>query len=320
MMFSNNADPLTMFRVTRVTPLSLGFLGEMRSEFFIGQYSGYEFMYTPSGLVGQYGQSLRPQPIVHGERFTIKFTPNFEFGLSRTTDYGGPGYPLTLHTFLRSVFSTTQTEPGVATKPGARRSGLDFSYRFPRLRGLTFYADGFTQHDTYSPLVGPDVAAWLGGIYLPRLPRIPKMDFRAEGVETDPPIGGNVGHGFFYYNQTWISGFTNSGNLMGNWVGREGQGVQAWTTYWLTPRNKIQFGFRHLKISREFIVPTGGTQSDASVRADFWVRSNFSMSAVVQYEAWTFPVFASTRQSDVSSSVQLTFWPKGLSRKNSSDY
>ena len=63
------------------------------------------------------------------------------------------------------------------------------------------------------------------------------------------------GHGFFYYNQTWISGFTNSRNLMGNWVGREGQGVQAWTSYWLTPRNKLQFEFRHLKISREFISP-----------------------------------------------------------------
>ncbi len=321
MMLSDNADPLTMFRVNRVTPFRLpsflGVLGPMRVEFFVGQYSGYEFMFTPSGLIGQYGQSLNPQPIVHGERFSFKPTPNFEFGLSRTTDYGGPGYPLTLHTFLRSVFSITQTAPGAADKPGARRSGLDFSYRFPRLHGLTFYADAFTQHDTYSPLVGPDVAAWLGGIYLPRLPKIPKMDFRAEGVETDPPIGGNVGSGFFYYNQTWTTGFQNAGHLMGNWVGREGQGVQAWTTYWFTPRNKVQFGFRHLKVSREFIVPTGGTQTDASVRADFWVRSSFSVSAVVQYEAWTYPVIAPTRQSDVSSSVQLSFWPKGFSRKNS---
>ena len=318
MMLSDAADPLTMFRVNRVKPLSLGFLGEVRSEFFIGQYSGYEFMYTPLGLVGQYGQSLNPQPIVHGERFSWKPTRNFEFGLSRTTDYGGPGYPLTLHSFLRSVFSTTITPVGAANKPGSHRSGLDFSYRFPRLHGLTFYADGFTEHDTFSPIAGPDVAAWLGGIYIPRLPKIPKMDFRAEGVETDPPIGGNVGHGFFYYDPTWISGFTNSGHLMGNWVGREGQGVQVWTTYWFTPRNKLQFEFRHLKVSREFM--NGGTQADASVRGDFWVRSSFSVSAVVQYEAWTFPVIAPTRQSDVTSSVQLSFWPKGLSRKNSSDW
>jgi hypothetical protein len=102
---------------------------------------------------------------------------------------------------------------------------------------------------------------------------------------------------------------------MGNWVGREGQGVQAWTSYWLTPRNKLQFEFRHLKVSHEFI-PSGGTLADASVRADVWVGSAVSISAAVQYEAWTFPVIAPTRQSNITSSVQLTFWPKGLSRKH----
>ncbi len=142
------------------------------------------------------------------------------------------------------------------------------------------------------------------------------MDFRAEGVYTDPPIGGIVGSGFFYYNGTWLSGFQNDGNLMGNWVGREGQGVQAWTSYWLSPRNKLQFEFRHLKVSHEF-VPQGGTLADASVRADFWVRSSFSLSAKVQYEAWTFPVIAPTRQSNVSSSLQLTFWPKGFKHQDS---
>ena len=320
MMLSDNAAPLTMFRVDRVSPFLLPsflqVLGPMRVEFFLGQYSGYQFLFSPQGLVGQYGQSLHPQPIIHGERFSFKPTPNFEFGLSRTTDYGGPGYPLTWHTFLRSVFSTAQTNPGAASKPGSRRSGVDFNYRIRN--GLTFYADGFTEHDTISPIVGPDVAAWLGGIYIPRLPKVPKMDFRAEGVYTDPPIGGNVGSGFFYYNPTYISGFTNSGNLMGNWVGREGQGVQGWTSYWFTPRNKLTFECRHLKVSHEFI-PEGGTMTDGSVRADVWVRSSFSLSASVQYETWNFPVIAPSKQSNITSSVQLTFWPKGLSRKNGSD-
>ena len=319
-MFSDNAAPLTMFRVNRATPFQLpsflGVLGPMRVEFFLGQYTGYEFMFTPSGLVGQWGESLHPQPIVHGERFSFKPTSGIEFGMSRTTDYGGPDYPLTWHTFLRSVFSTDQTSPGAPNKPGSRRSGLDFSYRVRH--GLTFYADGMTEHDTISPIIAFDVAAWLGGIYVPKLPFIPKMDFRAEGVYTDPPIGGNVGSGYFYYNPTWLSGFTNGGTLMGNWVGREGQGVQAWTTYWFTPRNKLQFEFRHLKVSHEF-VPQGGTLTDGRVRADFWVRSTFSISGVVQYETWTFPVISSTPKSNIATSVQLTLWPKGFSRKNSSE-
>ena len=119
MMFSDNADPLTMFRVNRVTPFKLpsflGVLGPMRVEFFLGQYSGYEFMFTPSGLWSvSTAQSLHPQPIVHGERFSFKPTPNFEFGMSRTTDYGGPGYPLTWHTFLQERVFDRSDSPGRA--------------------------------------------------------------------------------------------------------------------------------------------------------------------------------------------------------------
>ena len=71
MMLSDNADPLTMFRINRVTPFKLpgflGFLGPIRAEFFLGQYSGYQFMFTPLGLIGQYGQSLHPSPLFMGK-------------------------------------------------------------------------------------------------------------------------------------------------------------------------------------------------------------------------------------------------------------
>jgi membrane-associated phospholipid phosphatase len=329
LMFSDNAQPLRMFRVNRVTPFTLpsilGLLGPIRLEAFIGQYSGYEFINGPAGLVGQYGQSLNPQPIVHGERISFKPTENLEVGLSRTTDYGGPGYPLTLHSFLRSVFSTSNTYAGNPNKPGARRSGMDFSYRIPGVRnGLTFYAEGLAEHDEITPILGPDVAAWLAGIYIPRLPRIPKLDFRLEGGYTDPPYsGGDVAYGAFYWDGGWISGFQNAGHLMGSWIGRQGQGAQAWTTYWFSPRNKLQFGFRHQKDSNQLVsVPgnpalSGGTLADANVRAEFWPRSTFSLSAMVQYEMWNFPVIATGRQSNVSSSVGFSFWPKGFSRKAS---
>src|SRR6202521_942237 len=60
MMFSNNAAPIRMFRVNRITSLQLpGFLrwlGPMRTEFFFGQLTGHELLLNPSGLVGQYGR------------------------------------------------------------------------------------------------------------------------------------------------------------------------------------------------------------------------------------------------------------------------
>ena len=53
-------------------------------------------------------------------------------------------------------------------------------------------------------------------------------------------------------------------------------------------------------------------QADANVRAEFWPRSTFSLSASVQYEAWSFPVIESTKQSNVTTSIQLSFWPRSL--------
>lgn len=319
LMFSDNAAPIRMFRVNRVAPFTLpsilSLLGPIRLEAFIGQYSGYEFVLSPTGLVGQYGQSVHPQPIVHGERVSFKPTSNLEIGLSRTTDYGGPGYPLTLHTFLRSVFSTSNALGGSANKPGSRRSGLDFSYRIPGLRdGMTFYAEGLAEHDEISPLIGPDVAAWLAGIYIPRLPRIPKLDFRVEGGYTDPPYSGkDVAYGAFYWDGTWISGFQNARQLMGSWIGRQGQGAQAWTTYWFTPKDKLQFAFRHQKVSEEF-VPDGGTLTDASVRAEVWPRSMVGLSAWVQSERWLFPVIQPNVSKNVTAAVEILIEPAKLLR------
>jgi membrane-associated phospholipid phosphatase len=312
MMFSDNAAPITMFRINRVTPLKLpsifGLLGPMRTEFFLGQLSGYEFIFSPNGLAGQYGQSLNPQPTIHGERFSFKPTRNFEFGFSVTTVYGGPGYPLTWHTFLNSVFNTGNTKYlGAPNKPGDRRSGLDFSYRLPGLRRwLTFYGDGFTE-DEYSPIAYSDRSAWHAGLYLSQFPAIHKLDLRVEGVYTDIPYP-TYGPGTFYSNTTYRSGYRNDGNLIGSWIGRQGQGAQAWTSYWLTPRNKIQFSYRHQKVSQAFI-PGGGTLSDVSASADFWVRPAVRVVGSVQYENWTFPALWPVPKNNVMSSVLVSFSP-----------
>jgi hypothetical protein len=316
MMYSDNAPPINMFRVNRVTPIKMpwifSWLGSLRIEFFLGQLEGSEFILNPSGLVGQFGQSLSPQPFLHGQRFSFKPTSNFEFGFSRTTVYGGPGYPLTLHNFAHSLFSGGNELAGNVNKPGDRRSGLDFSYRLPRLRKwLSFYGDGFTD-DQFSPIAYADRSAWHAGLYLSHFPAIPKLDLRVEGVFTDLPIGGFVGHGFFYSNGTWRTGYRNDGYLIGSWVGRDGQGAQAWMNYWFTPKNRVQVNYRHQKVSQQFI--GGGTLTDVGVRADYWVRPNLSLSGAVQYEQWLFPVIQPGPSTNVSSTVEILFQPQKLFR------
>ncbi len=64
-------------------------------------------MFSPNGFVGEFNRGLTPEPFIHGQKLSFKPTRNFEFGVFRTTVYGGPGYPLTIHTLLRGLFSTT---------------------------------------------------------------------------------------------------------------------------------------------------------------------------------------------------------------------
>ena len=319
MTLSNNSPPINMFRISRTTPFKLpsilGWLGPLRTEFFLGRLEGYQFIFSPSGLHGQYGQSLPDQPFIHGQKLSFKPTPNFEFGFFRTTIFGGEGYPFTSHALLTSLFTTGNSAAGSPDKPGKRTSGLDFDYRLSGLRKwLTFYADGLA-YDQFSPIAYADRSAWRAGLSLSQFPWVHRLDLRVEGVYTDNPLGGNVGRGFYYSDGTWRSGYTNNGNLLGNWVGRQGQGAQVWSNYWFGARNRLQFNFRHQKVSQEFI-PGGGTLTDVGVRGDYWVRSNLSLSASVQYERWLFPIIQPNAATNVSATVEVSFQPQKLFRRS----
>ena len=174
---------------------------------------------------------------------------------------------------------------------------------------VTFYADAFTD-DQANPWLAWDKTALTAGLYFPKVPRLPKLDFRVEGVYTDLPGGGpTVQRGFFYINGRFRSGYTNDGNLMGSWIGRQGQGAEAWANYWLGPMSKLQLHFRHQKVSQLFI-PSGGTLTDIGVSTDLWIHSSLSITSFAQYERWAFPVLAGTPKTNLTASIQLTFYPQ----------
>ena len=300
LLFSNNAEPIYMLRLSRVMPFKLpgifSWLGPLRTEFFLGRLSGHRF---PA------------RPFIHGQKFSFKPTPNLEIGFSRTAVFAGAGRPFTPRTFVRSLFSVgsdlTGNEPG--RDPGDRRGGFDLSYRVPGLRRwLVVYNDSMVDDDP-SPLAAPRRAAMNPGIYIPQIPGLPKLDFRAEAAYTDVPSGRSVGGQFIYWNVVYHDGYTNKGNLLGNWVGREGRGIQFWSTYWFSPQSAVQVGYRHAVVSRDFI-PGGGTLNNIAARVDLMVRRDLSISSFIQYERWAFPELSSSSKSNTAASVELTFRPK----------
>ena len=315
MLLSDNAEPLNkMFRINRVSPIQLpsmlGVSPAIRLEFFLGQVAGHEFVnngeqegVTNSGLVGTYGKNLDPQPYLSGEKLAVKFTPNFEIAMAKTTLYGGPGNPLTLKTLFKSTVGAHLGNSPI----GDGRASLDFTYRIPKLRDwLTLYGDAF-QEDEISPLNRPYKAAFQTGIYLARVPKVPKLDLRIEGGTTSP-LNFPTCVSCYYSNGQYVNGYTNNGQLLGTWIGRAAQGEAIQSTYWFSGQRKVGVELRHRKIDQQYM-PQGGTQSDVAVNSDFFVKSGFELSGMLQYERWQIPMLAANRESNWTSTIQVSYWP-----------
>ena len=300
LLFSDNAEPIYMFRASRIAPFTLPWilhwLGPMKWDIFFGKLSGNVYP---------------PRPLIHGEKISFKPTPNLELGFSRTVEMGGVGRPLTLGHLALSYFSlTSPTNETPNTDPGKRTGGFDLTYRLPFVRDwLTFYLDSLADDDP-SPLANPRRAGINPGLYLTRFPKIPKLDLRVEGVTTNTPASSAGGH-FIYFDTFYRQLYTNKNNLIGSWIGREGEGIQAWSEYWFSPRSTLQFGYRHAKVASDFI-PRGETLNDSSVKANWWVQKDLCVSGFVQYEKWLAPVLAPTMQSNWTSSIQISFQPHGI--------
>ena len=179
---------------------------------------------------------------------------------SRLVEFGGVGRAMTPGAIWNSYVSVKSSgNYRSSVNPGKQTPGFDFDYK-PHFihNGLTIYGE-FISGDDVVALEALPRDAIVSGIYLPRLPRLPKLDFRLEGGYTDPVTPrSNDGH-FIYWDSVYYHDLSmNKNNIIGSWMGREGKGIQAWTTYSFSSRNNIQFGYRQSKVAKDFI-PEGET-------------------------------------------------------------
>jgi membrane-associated phospholipid phosphatase len=300
---STNAPSIVMFQVENVAPYRVPLLGPAQSVFFVGQLTGQSFVFNPQNVLGP---GFHPQPFIHGNKMSFKPTANLEFGMGITAIFGGPGLPFTWSEFLRSYYSHKNS---TALNPAKRFSGFDISYRVPGLRKwLTVYNDSLVG-DEISP-IGSTRPMLSPGLYLPQVWKIPKLELRFEGMKD--PFTDKFAPGFVYFDRRYRSGYTNSGNLIGSWVGRDGFGAEVRATYWFSSRTKLQGGYRYQEADRSFL--EGGRATDYSLRAETRLKSGFAVSGVLQYEQWMFPLLSASRQANVTSSLQFSFSPHASAR------
>ena len=304
MLWSNNAENIYDFEINRVEPLRIPFLstvtGPFRYDFFVGSLKGHTY---PN------------DPWVHMEKISFKPTRDLEIGFDRLTIWGGKGHePITLHTFLHSFFSfqnVTGAEKLSVNDPGARFGTFDFSYRLPFLnRWITLYTDSLV-HDDVSPIAAPRRAGFHPGLYLARFPGLEHLDLRVEGASTDTVSASIESGQFLYYESVQRQGPTNKGFLVGDWVGRQGKGGQAWLTYHLSPQEEVHIMYRNAKASNEFI-PGGTTQNDFEFYACKRVLKDFEIRGSLQYENWKAPIYQTGAQSDAVGTLQITWFPRDI--------
>jgi hypothetical protein len=302
MSYSNNAENIYAFHINRIEPLNVPLLSRLTGPF------RYEFLIGPLK-----GHTYPIDPWVHLEKVSFRPTANVEFGFERTAIWGGKDHtPITIKSFLRSFFSFAS--PSAADKnsprdPGARFGAFDFSYRLPFVRNwLTLYSDSEV-HDDVSPIDAPRRASWRPGLYLSHVPGIPKLDLRVEAASTDPPVSTSNGGHFMYFEGIQRQGYTNNGQMFGDWIGREDKGGQGWITYHLSANEWIQVGIRNQKAAKDFI-PGGTTRNDIDFQVVKRIGKDFEINGKFACEHWKAPIYLPGQQTVTTTTIQLTWFPE----------
>lgn len=344
MAFSNNAQNFYAFEINRIEPLRIPLLsrltGPFRYEFLVGQLRGHNLM--PNAAYGPNSSPFVPNvtnpgnPFVHVEKISFRPTENLELGFERTAIWAGEGHsPANIKDFVRSFFSFSS--PSAADKngprdPGARFGAFDFSYRLPFVRKwLTLYADSEV-HDDISPIDAPRRAAYRPGIFLTHVPGVPRLDVRVEAASTDPAASNTArqyGH-FMYWEGIEKQGYTNQGQLFGDWIGREDKGGQAWITYHLSGNEWLQVNARNQKATKDFIpgstsqtftgkgcllstpclLQGGTTLNDIGFQAVKRIGKNLEVNGSFTVEHWKAPIYLPGQQTVTTTNIQITWFPE----------
>jgi hypothetical protein len=306
MTWSNNIEPINMVRLVNPEPFRLpgflGHLGSVRIDQFFGRLEGHPYV---------------PRPFVYGQKISVKIFPFLELGLGRRSMIGGAGGDaLTAGNLSRSLLGLTSSS--LHSVPGDNESEMDWVFYVPKVRNyIVLYGDAYAEDD-FLPVENPARNPWHPGIYITRIPGLPKLDFHMEGVSTESPCAllgaGNRGcggnHGLYnYWNDSYHYGNTSNGNLIGNTVGREGRSIQCRLRYWISPRHTVQFAYKHNSVSPDFI-PRGGAWQDYGLSDEMVLENGLYVKSDLQVENISrFPVLFSGPQKNFTAVLELGFSP-----------
>jgi hypothetical protein len=306
LLLSNNAAPFPMLRISSERPTEIPGLSKILGPFNFDQFYGR--------LEGHAGSN---QPWIYGQKISFKPFRSLEFAYSRTTLIGGHNHPLNSQQFFDSLFG--RVDPIENSVPGDSRTAVDWTWRVPGLRDrVTFYGE-LEDDDDLIPFQNPSKNVVRPGLYFPRLPWLPKWDLHFEYTSsTSPGRASFQNHGNLnYWNFEYPDGYTNSGDLLANTVGREGVTLQAWIRYWASPRHTLDFSWKQSVVLNDY-VPGGGKWQDYQASYSVTKRSGMYFKGMLQFEhIFSYPLLFSGSRNNVTAEVEIGFLPQWRRAANS---
>jgi hypothetical protein len=128
-----------------------------------------------------------------------------------------------------------------------------------------------------------------------------------------------------YWEGIQKQGYTNQGQLFGDWIGREDKGGQAWITYHLSGNEWLQVGLRNQKATKATSFPAhdpdlhcpirplpggGTTLNDINFQAVKRIGKDFEVNGNFALEHWKAPIYLPGQQTVTTTTIQLTWFPE----------
>ena len=256
-LLSNNAEPLTMLKLTNPHPVLLP---------WVFRYLGpFRFVFFASRLEEE---RVVANPYLWGLRLNFKPSPYIEIGLQRTALLGGEGRSENLGTWWKSF---TGKDEGIAgVEAGDQRAGGDIKITLPfRVQPLQLYAEAAGEDEAGGL---PSKWAHLAGIYLPRVFTLERLGFRAEYANTHISDSPNV----WYNHHIYRSGYTYKGRVIGHHMGTDADDLFFELSYLLPELNgKLRVSYNRERYNLS--AARKSTKDEVSVNARFSVKDNISV-------------------------------------------
>lgn len=213
-LLSNNAEPLTVLKLTNPQPTLLPwifrYLGPFRFVFFVTRL--------------EEERKDVSEPYLWGMRLNFKPHPYIEIGLQRTALLGGEGRSNNLNTWLKSFTGKGENEIGV--EAGDQRAGGDIKITFPfKSQPFQLYLDAAGEDEAGGL---PSKWAYLTGIYLPRILNFERVGFRGEYANTKD---------VWYRHHIYTAGYTYKGKIIGHHMGTDSKDIFMELSFFIPERD-----------------------------------------------------------------------------------